>query len=250
MEGGCPGPLTEALRLNYEARWGPGPLSQTPPGTEAGGSPCPRFSLVTCPEGQQTDVPGTWDASPVLLVPVVKALGSLRGSCGKELAGQPSSTLLRGREEPASVHSDGNESRRPGRAWWACVSVTQAAPHGAPLGGRPGPGPLPGSPDPGQDSTGASGTAWGGPLACSASMALSVCPLGGRLALRSSPPAPRKPPLTFQSGLEWGCDSSCHLTGCGSSQGQSATATGACVCQGPQPQDGGTGCEHGHHECV
>ena len=60
-------PLTEALRLNYEAGWGPSPLSQTPPGTEAGGSPCSRFSLVTCPEGQQTDVPGTWDASPVLL---------------------------------------------------------------------------------------------------------------------------------------------------------------------------------------
>lgn len=111
--GAALAPLTEALRLNYEAGWGPGPLSQTPPGTEAGGSPCPKFSLVTCPEGQQTDVPGTWDASPVLLVPVVKALGSLRGSCGKELAGQPSSTLLRGREEPASVHSDGNESLTP-----------------------------------------------------------------------------------------------------------------------------------------
>lgn len=215
--------------------WGQ-PLSQVLPGHMSRGSAdrCPRDL------GRLTGPP----------VPVVKALGSLRGFCGKELAGQPSSTLLRGREEPASVHSDGNESRRPGRAWWACVSVTQAAPHGAPLGGRPGTGPLPGSPDPGQDSTGASGTAWGGPLACSASMALSVCPLGGRLALRSSPPAPRKPPLTFQSGLEWGCDSSCHLTGCGSSQGQSAAATGACVCQGPQPQDGRTGCEHGHHECV
>lgn len=83
------------------------------------------------------------------------------------------------------------------------MSLSQAAPRGAPLGGRPGIGPLPGSPDPGQDSDGASGTARGGPLAGPASMALSIRPLGGRLGLRPAPPAPRKPPLTFQSGLQW-----------------------------------------------
>lgn len=72
--GAALAPLTEALRLNYEAGWGPGPLSQTPPGTEAGGQPLSqvlpghmsRGSADRCPRdlGRLTGPPGACGQGP------------------------------------------------------------------------------------------------------------------------------------------------------------------------------------------
>ena len=161
MEWGCPGPLTGALRLNRAAGWGPGPLSQTPLGAEAGAAPVPgspwscaqRVSRLT-PSGLGTPrrPPGTCG----------QARGSLRGPCQKELEGQPPSTLLRGK--PASVHGEGDKSPapRPRPAGPACP-CPRLRPAGHLWEGGQAPGRFLGARTSGRTQMGPRGQLWAGP---------------------------------------------------------------------------------------
>ena len=130
MEGACPGPPHRGPEAELRGWVGARSSVSDPAGHRGWGQPLFQVLPGHMSRGSADRCPRDLGRLAGPPVPVVKALGSLRGSCGKELAGQPSSTLLRGREEPASVHSDRNESptprlglvglrvRDPGRALW------------------------------------------------------------------------------------------------------------------------------------
>lgn len=225
---------------------GAGPLSQTPLGTEAGGSPCPGLSLVMGPEGQQTDAPRTWDASPVLLVPAVKVRESLQGSYKKELAGQPPSTLLRGK--PASVHSDGNKSPAPRpRPGGPACPCPRPRPTGHLWEGGQAPGRFLGALTSGRTRTGPRGQLWAGPWL--ARLPVSVHLPSGGAGSHSDQPCQHHGNPYLPSSLGWSGDAT--LAAVSRDVGplrDSQLRTQGCV---PRPAAPGRrgGPEQGHREC-
>lgn len=221
---------------------GAGPLSQTPLGTEAGGSPCPGLSLVMGPEGQQTDAPRTWDASPVLLVPAVKVWESLQGSYKKELAGQPPSTLLRGK--PASVHSDGNKSPAPRpRPGGPACPCPRPRPTGHLWEGGQAPGRFLGALTSGRTRTGPRGQLWAGPWLARLPVSVHL-PSGGPAHTQTSPASTTETPTRLPVWAGVGTRRWLPSRGMWVLSGTVSFGLRG-VCQGLQPQGGGVALSRG-----